>query len=132
LAERMKTHKPELLAALHASEPGQGQTTVRCPWCRSTELTTAAGGLACSDCSQRAWLFKGGIITRADVAVTEAQVIDPPPPCPACGGSEFWQTVQGNWRCLACNPPTTARRLRKLAARLKPDGAGPGRSEREL
>ncbi len=40
-------------------------------------------------------------------------------PCPECGTLELWQTLAGNWRCLRCEPPTTSRRLLKLAARMK-------------
>ena len=47
------------------------------------------------------------------------EVIDPPDPCPECGSLELWQTLTGNWRCLRCDPPTTARRLRERAARRK-------------
>jgi len=36
-------------------------------------------------------------------------------PCPKCGMLELWQTMAGNWRCLRCDPPTTARRLRERA-----------------
>ena len=32
---------------------------------------------------------------------------------------ELWEAVAGNWRCLGCDPPTTAGRLRKLAVRLR-------------
>jgi len=48
------------------------------------------------------------------------EVIDPPDPCPECGTLELWQTLAGNWRCLRCDPPTKARRLRERAARLTP------------
>ena len=47
------------------------------------------------------------------------EVIEPPDPCPECGKLELWQTMAGNWRCLRCDPPNTARRLRQLATRLK-------------
>jgi len=36
-------------------------------------------------------------------------------PCPKCGTLELWQTLAGNWRCLRCDPPITARRLRERA-----------------
>ena len=54
-----------------------------------------------------------------DYANEDFQVIDPPDPCPECGKLELWQTMAGNWRCLRCDPPTTARRLRQAATRLK-------------
>lgn len=40
-------------------------------------------------------------------------------PCPKCGTLELWQTLADNWRCLYCDPPTTARRLAELAARIR-------------
>ena len=49
------------------------------------------------------------------------EVIDPPDPCPKCGTLELWQSLAGTWRCLRCDPPTTARRQRERAARLKTD-----------
>ncbi len=53
--------------------------------------------------------------------------IEPPDPCPKCGTLELWQSVAGDpfgqtpgtWRCVRCDPPTTARRLRELAVRLR-------------
>ncbi len=53
-------------------------------------------------------------------SISEAmEIIDPPDPCPECGTLEQWQTVAGNWRCLRCDPPTKARRLRERADRLR-------------
>jgi hypothetical protein len=40
-------------------------------------------------------------------------------PCPQCGSHEAWQTLPGDWRCLRCDPPTTARQLRQMATRLR-------------
>ena len=42
-------------------------------------------------------------------------------PCSECGTLELWQTLMGNWRCLRCDPPTKARRLRERAAQVKSD-----------
>ena len=79
LAERLRTHKAELTAALRPpvapAEPAE--------------------------------------------AVLLEECIDLPDPCPECGTLELWQTLAGNWRCLRCDPPTTARRLAKLAERLR-------------
>ena len=46
----------------------------------------------------------------------EAEAIDPPDPCPACGQYDMWQTLAGNWRCTRCDPPTTSRRVQRLQA----------------
>ena len=60
----------------------------------------------------RSWIHRG-------YANEDFEEIDPPDPCSECGKLELWQTMAGNWRCLRCDPPTTARRLRRLAARLR-------------
>jgi ribosomal protein L37AE/L43A len=26
--------------------------------------------------------------------------------CPECGGWRHWQSMEGNWHCAKCNPPT--------------------------
>jgi hypothetical protein len=54
--------------------------------------------------------------------------IEPPSPCPSCGRLELWESAAGDlcglrpglWRCLMCDPPEAARRLRERAVRLKP------------
>jgi len=89
LADRMKTHKGELLAILRPE----------------------AGAAIASDDDQR----------TDDSEAGRAEVIDPPGPCPKCGRLELWETLAGDWRCLRCDPPTTARRLRTRAVRLKSD-----------
>ncbi|QDU95191.1 hypothetical protein Pla8534_30030 [Lignipirellula cremea] len=43
------------------------------------------------------------------------EVIDPPDPCPNCGTLERWQSLAGNWRCMRCDPPAVALRLRERA-----------------
>ena len=56
--------------------------------------------------------------------------IEPPDPCPKCGRLELWQSVAsdpfgltpGTWRCVRCDPPTTAKRLRQLVVRLRNQG----------
>lgn len=61
-----------------------------------------------------------------------ADTVLPPPACGQCGSLDAWQSIAGPapvgsprssntgkpiWRCLRCDPPTTADRLRKLATR---------------
>ena len=58
---------------------------------------------------------------KPDNAQDSIEVIDPPAPCPNCGTLELWQSLAGDWRCLRCDPPTKAQRLREWAARLKFD-----------
>ena len=44
---------------------------------------------------------------------------DTVPVCRTCGRQEAWQTLLGNWRCLRCDPPKNARRLRMKAEWLR-------------
>jgi hypothetical protein len=59
---------------------------------------------------------------EADQTGVSIEAIDPPDACPECGTLELWQSLAGNWRCLRCDPPTKAQRLRERAARLTPLG----------
>ena len=40
-------------------------------------------------------------------------------PCPVCDSLELWQNPIGDWRCLRCDPPDTARRIKETAKRLR-------------
>lgn len=59
--------------------------------------------------------------------------IDPPPPCSACNSLALWESIASGpkghgppvWRCLECDPPKTARRLRIQAKVIR---ARPARS----
>ena len=137
LADRMKAHKGELLAILRRGPeaPTIGLPDATAVW--QTALDRLEGDP----------LFPPGVMealraadarwaddpeageadetidstpgrSRADETI---EVIDPPDPCPECGTLELWQSLAGNWRCLRCDPPTKARRLRERAARLKTD-----------
>lgn len=61
----------------------------------------------------------GSAIDLTDQAGETDEAIAPPDPCPECGSLELWETLTGRWRCLKCDPPTIARRLRQRAARLR-------------
>ena len=73
-------------------------------------------------------------LRAADVRLADDPWIDPwkaavelPEACERCGSLELWQslagdlsgTAPGKWRCVRCDPPETARRLRGLAERLR-------------
>ncbi len=90
LAERLRTHKAELLAILR---PAVAETVAERP-------------------------------AAVPEPIWEEDYIDPPDPCSECGTLELWQTLAGNWRCLLCDPPTTARRLAELAERIRQREAG--------
>jgi hypothetical protein len=47
------------------------------------------------------------------------EIIDPPAPCPDCGGIVFWWDVAGGQHCERCQPPRHGPRLRELAQRLR-------------
>jgi len=57
------------------------------------------------------------------------EVIEPFPPCPRCNSLELWQTLAGNWRCLRCDPPTTAIRVLEHVKRIRQRLKMPARSE---
>lgn len=126
LADRMKAHKGELLAILrHDPEaPAIDLTDATQVW--QAALARLEGdplfppdvmeGLRAADARWADDPEAG----ETDEAI---EVIDPDEltPCPKCGTLEQWQSLAGNWRCLRCDPPTKARRLRERAARLKTD-----------
>jgi hypothetical protein len=77
-------------------------------------------------------------VTFSDASTSPAPALSPEPirpdgwpagavdpdeltPCAHCNTLDQWQTLTGNWRCLRCDPPTKARRLRDRAAQLKTD-----------
>ena len=45
--------------------------------------------------------------------------IDPPPPCPECGGLVFWWNPLGDRRCMSCDPPRRAIRALEQAERIR-------------
>lgn len=47
------------------------------------------------------------------------QAVDQPPPCTKCGSMDFWQNLVGEWRCLSCDPPATAERIRRRAEAIR-------------
>ena len=51
----------------------------------------------------------------------DADTINPDdlPPCSQCGSYEQWQSLTGNWHCLACEPSHRANLLRRKAARFR-------------
>jgi hypothetical protein len=106
LIGRLKSHKAELLAILRPAEGPGG-------------LTAAPA----DDHPKR-------VASRPEAspeAIRWEDCIDPPDPCPKCGSLELWQSAAGDlfgrtpgrWRCLRCDPPTTARRLAELAERIR-------------
>jgi hypothetical protein len=79
LAERLKTHRDDLLEVLGPKESPDD----------------AATAPAWEDC------------------------LDPPDPCPNCGGRLYWWNLLGNHRCLVCDPPVIAMRTLERAERIR-------------
>jgi len=46
--------------------------------------------------------------TAPSEAIAWEECIDPPVPCPECGGLVFWRAPWHDRRCAACDPPATA------------------------
>jgi hypothetical protein len=40
-------------------------------------------------------------------------------PCPTCRTLELWENLEGDWRCMRCDPPITSRRVQELAERIR-------------
>jgi len=118
LVDRMKAHKPELLAML---QPEGDETQVADGLLNELARRGCllgldeAGGLVMDDVP----LDISGAVTAHEVELTRilrieaasmaeaiAAMIDPPDPCQECGTLELWQTLAGNWRCLRCDPPS--------------------------
>ena len=105
LAAELKRHKGNLLAILRSETetPVTNLTDAKAVWQAAAE--------SADDSEPDAFGRDGWPLDSIDP--------DELDPCPECGTLELWQTLAGNWRCLRCDPPTTSRRLLKLAARMK-------------
>ena len=122
LANRMKAHKGELLAILRhdPKAPAIDLTDATQVW--QAALDRLEGDpLFPPDVMEglRATDARWANDPKAGETGEAIEVIDPPDPCPICGTLELWQSLAGDWRCLRCDPPTKAPRLRERAARLK-------------
>ena len=57
-----------------------------------------------------------------DLPINSGEIVeecDVGDPCPTCRGLMFWWNCIGDRRCMACDPPRTAIRWLKKAARLR-------------
>jgi hypothetical protein len=137
LLARLKAYKVELLAMLRSAadlgtceDCGQalaetptfdGFLNLECPGCdRCFGCQPSTGEIAAR--------FAGAPEKAIPVFVDDSQVIGEFVPCPECGSLELWQSAAGDllglapgvWRCVKCDPPTRARRLRERIVRLNP------------
>ena len=136
LAERLKAHKPELLAILghKADAPSIDPLDAAAVW--NAALDRLEGDPIFSPDVMDA-LRAADVHWASDESPTEPSddsepeslgpdgwpmdSIDPNDfdPCPKCETLELWQTLAGNWRCQRCDPPTTARRLAERTERIR-------------
>jgi hypothetical protein len=93
LLERLKTHKGALLQILRPAEGSE--------WPNPTQPSQPQDPMHEADAEPLALGPDGW----------PAGSIEPPPPCPACGGLESWWNSFGERRCLHCAPPLAAIRL---------------------
>ena len=122
LTERMKANKTELLAILrNNAEDPEMYVTYASATRRAARDRVNGGPLLPPDVTEALPAADSRWEDGPEAGHTDEsiEVIEPPDPCPDCGTLELWQTLAGNWRCLRCDPPHTARRWAELAARLK-------------
>jgi hypothetical protein len=121
LADRMKTHKSELLEILRRDPNGPTIDLKDATAVWQAALDRLEGDpLFPPDVMQALQAANAQWIDDPDAGEADEaiELTDPPDPCPECGTLELWQTLAGNWRCLHCDPPTKARRLRERVVRL--------------
>ena len=136
LLGRLKAHKADLLVMLRPAaelgtckDCGQALTGTRtfdgflnleCPGCgRCFGCRPSTGEIAAR--------FAGAPEKAIQVVDDESQVIGEVFPCPECGSLELWQSAAGDlfgltsgrWRCMKCDPPTTAWRLAEAVERIR-------------
>jgi hypothetical protein len=120
LLARLKAHKADLLAALRPM--GQPHGDLRRG--ADADLPGGAGGDP-GDPDHAELVDRGERGLAAEEDVIPADV----PPCPRCGLLELWQTLAGDWRCLRCDPPTTAIRVLEHVQRIRQRLGMPARPE---
>jgi len=106
LLDALRHHKPDLLDILRRDE-GAPEST---PW--EVEFRTEALSAIATDVHATPW----------------EECIEPPDPCPTCGGLMFWWDMLGGHHCMDCHPSRCpdeeAEQLRQLADRLRQAGKG--------
>lgn len=98
LAERLRAHKAEVLAILRPAEGPGGATAAQAV-----------------DHPER-------VVSRPEATpevMRWEDCIDPPEPCPRCGGLILWWNAFGDRRCLTCDPPLKAIRALERVERIR-------------
>ena len=139
LADRMKSHKTELMAILRPEARRTGDLKpVQCPNCGSARLVSGKLSMWCSDCESRVGPVdddasdtnkdlsertgpEGFVrVIHPDHADDDIEIIDLPDPCNNCGSLQLWWNVLGDPRCMKCDPPhPRAADLRRVAAQYR-------------
>lgn len=92
LLEQLKLHKADLLAMLRPSGGFEEQPQDDKP--------------------------VAGLVPVAGSVIEWADCVEPPEPCPSCGGITVWWDPLGGQHCMTCEPPTASRKLRRDAERI--------------
>ncbi len=133
LAVRMKAHKGALLKILSSRSMDLGA----CACCGEEllEIPTSDGflNLECPSCDrcfgcrpstdEVAARFAGKPVKAIQVCDENFDLIGEVYPCAQCGSLELWQSTDGDYRCLRCDPPKAARRLARAAERIRMENA---------
>lgn len=122
LIGRLKAHKCELLAMLRHRTVNMANDMAHPAGIPQDVVDRAEGDLLLAADGMEALPLAGVSVPGGLSEVGEPRDLLAPDelePCPMCGTLELWQTIAGSWRCQRCDPPTSARRLRELAARLR-------------
>jgi hypothetical protein len=61
---------------------------------------------------------RGGLLVDTAADLDDSETIDPPPPCPRCGGLMFWWGLLGGRHCMTCDARALAR-SRRWAGRVE-------------
>ena len=123
LAHRMRIHKTELLKLL-LTEGSSVAIPPYCPHCNGLIVIqpTVDGYLnficdACDRCPGcKPVCDRDASQSMPSVPVVDIsnidEVVDYVDACSTCRSFDLWQTLLGKWKCVRCDPPTTARRIR--------------------
>jgi hypothetical protein len=104
IIDRLKAAKAELLALLRAADAEQSEWH---PAWLDLEWIEQVGPDG------------GRTLIHPDHVDDQWEELDELEPCDKCGRWERWKTLAGTWKCLRCDPLTTARRVMEEAARIQ-------------
>lgn len=123
--QALRTHKVELLAILSGGASDHS-------WPTDLPQIMRASDVPWHDPETREERLAIALEGCGADPTTEIDLLEP---CPRCGSLELWQSLAGDlrgqtpgvWRCIHCEPPSTAWRLRQQAVRLRQRISNAGR-----